>query len=773
MKFMLRKFLLQTKSNRKLFFSVLFTYILLLVVTLSLLVIGYSYSIQRTKQDMESLQISHLSLICRELDTRLRAVSQISNFLASSPLTQQVSEIDDEKAEYQLDYRALNEVIREQNAIIAWQGESFVYFKTSDSILTGEYRYRSSNVDAFTRQMGLSKEEFLDFISPPSITGSLHILHPGTENAELIYLVSILDHNYQTVGAVVTRLSMEYLKSSLNVDTWLDGSICHMQNGEDYIYIDDGGIGNKVSAADFPDYSEVPLDASTVETRIQNTRYMTVGLHSTVNDWKYYFSIPLAEFHRANRIFIFIFIVVLILSLLSGLFLSLSFSRRFSRPIQEILSNLNPDTAMNFPEAMHTLERAMKTYQRELTDTRSQLHQRNWQGREEFLYEVCIGQKNSDQIKKGLEEYQISLKGAPMFLIQFWYFGVEQSAFSQNGILDLDLLLYASCNVIEELLCSEGGAVFSHGGLTTCLCQSFLPEETEKLQNKLEKIRQFHKEAFRVDLHIFCTGIAQGFVDLPEMMSRLKEMVRYKVFWANDVTDTLFYEEINDLSNLGGSTDYLGIEKRFINLLAIKNYEEAHELLVKQLDSGISKNMQWFKIERFRIFGMISSLLETMTLEMNGQEQEEIRSFLHDLLTEPSLTGLKKKTERLFQLIIEHREQKHHADVPGWVQDIRKYIDEHYNDFQLDVSFLAREFSINVSYLSRTYKKITSIGVLDNIHMVRITKAKELLSQHISVQDTAAQVGYQEPWALIRAFKRYEGITPGQYQEVVLKQQIQ
>ena len=62
MKFMLRKFLLQTKSNRKLFFSVLFTYILLLVVTLSLLVIGYSYSILITKQDMESLQISHLSL---------------------------------------------------------------------------------------------------------------------------------------------------------------------------------------------------------------------------------------------------------------------------------------------------------------------------------------------------------------------------------------------------------------------------------------------------------------------------------------------------------------------------------------------------------------------------------------------------------------------------------------------------------------------------------------------------------------------------------------
>ena len=66
-------------------------------------------------------------------------------------------------------------------------------------------------------------------------------------------------------------------------------------------------------------------------------------------------------------------------------------------------------------------------------------------------------------------------------------------------------------------------------------------------------------------------------------------------------------------------------------------------------------------------------------------------------------------------------------------------------------------------------KKVTSIGVRDNIHIVRIAKAKELLMQGMSVQEIAEKVGYVESRALIRTFKRYEGVTPGQYRETMVQ----
>lgn len=768
------KLCFQVKSSRKLFFSVLVTYLLLLGVTLSLLVGGYTYSIQKTKQDMEVMQAAYLGLICRELDTRLSTVSKISSFLASYPLTKYVAGIEDENVEYQLDYLALNEVISDQNALLWGAGETIIYFDVSNSILTGEYRYRNVNLDAYTSQLGLTEQEFRDFLSYTNFYGALRILYPGTEKAELIYVAPIYDSNYHKLGSVFTRLSMEYLKSAINMEHWVNGSICHMQNGDEILCIDSGNYGELVTQEDKPLFSGVLLDGSLVQIDIGGKAYMTMGVRSTFNSWKYYFSIPVKEFHRANRLFIILFAVVLMLSLLSGISLSLAFSRHLSKPLQGLLDNLELDKAMDYPEAVNTLERALASYWEKLTDTQGQLHQREQKDKANFVYGMCTGRIDVSQLAEGVKKYGFSLVDGPVVLIQFWYTGVENSAFSQDGVVDINLLLYASCNVIEELLCRECGVTFSWESYTICLCQSIPPEDIDRLQEKLEDIRRFHKEVLQVDLRVFCAGCGKSLSDLPELMEKAEYMVHYKAFWNQEAPDILFYEEVDCLDGTRETADYLSVEKRFVNLLVIKDYESVHQLLLQQLNFGISKNMKRFRLERFKVFGLISSLLETMNADLlTGMKREEIEKMdciLNSLLTEPSLNGLKEKIDQLFQMIISHRENVSAPDAPAWVAEIRSYIETHYSDPQLDVSYLAREFAINVSYLSRTYKKITSIGVLDNIHMVRIARAKEFLDKGVSVSETSARVGYQESRALIRAFKRYEGITPGQYQEMTLKQ---
>jgi AraC-like DNA-binding protein len=46
-----------------------------------------------------------------------------------------------------------------------------------------------------------------------------------------------------------------------------------------------------------------------------------------------------------------------------------------------------------------------------------------------------------------------------------------------------------------------------------------------------------------------------------------------------------------------------------------------------------------------------------------------------------------------------------------------------------------------------------------------VEKAKELLEEGASVNDAAVGSGYLDAKALTRAFKRYEGITPGAYRD--------
>lgn len=103
--------------GKRLFLSVLVTYLLLLIAAISLPVFGYFYSIRQSQQEMEALQISYLGQIQREFDLCLNSIFKINKFLASYPLTKSISEMDEEQVSNQTFYHSLNEVIVEQNTL--------------------------------------------------------------------------------------------------------------------------------------------------------------------------------------------------------------------------------------------------------------------------------------------------------------------------------------------------------------------------------------------------------------------------------------------------------------------------------------------------------------------------------------------------------------------------------------------------------------------------------------------------------------------------------
>ena len=94
---------------------------------------------------------------------------------------------------------------------------------------------------------------------------------------------------------------------------------------------------------------------------------------------------------------------------------------------------------------------------------------------------------------------------------------------------------------------------------------------------------------------------------------------------------------------------------------------------------------------------------------------------------------------------------------------MRQYIEENFQNPSLNASMIADHLGLSLSALSRRFKAAAGHGVLDEIHLVRLREAKELLKGGLTVRETAEKTGYIESRAMIRAFKRYEGITPGQY----------
>lgn len=82
----------------------------------------------------------------------------------------------------------------------------------------------------------------------------------------------------------------------------------------------------------------------------------------------------------------------------------------------------------------------------------------------------------------------------------------------------------------------------------------------------------------------------------------------------------------------------------------------------------------------------------------------------------------------------------------------------------LTVAEIAKRFNYNKDYLSRLFKQNTSAGPLEFIHMVRIGKAKELLSRTaIPVKEIASEVGYSDEKYFMRMFKKHANMTPSQF----------
>lgn len=97
----------------------------------------------------------------------------------------------------------------------------------------------------------------------------------------------------------------------------------------------------------------------------------------------------------------------------------------------------------------------------------------------------------------------------------------------------------------------------------------------------------------------------------------------------------------------------------------------------------------------------------------------------------------------------------------AWIMDVKDYIRSSYADPDLNVNSVADAFGKNPSYLSRCFLKLTGTSILDYIHYYRIQEAKILIGRGETLATTANAVGYSSVLTMSRAFKRYEGTTPG------------
>lgn len=97
------------------------------------------------------------------------------------------------------------------------------------------------------------------------------------------------------------------------------------------------------------------------------------------------------------------------------------------------------------------------------------------------------------------------------------------------------------------------------------------------------------------------------------------------------------------------------------------------------------------------------------------------------------------------------------------VLSTKEYLETHYAD-DISLEDVAEQVNISPQYFSKLIKKSTGFNFIDWLSMLRVKKAKELLTNsNLTVKEVCFLVGYKDPNYFSRIFKKRIGITPSEY----------
>lgn len=84
----------------------------------------------------------------------------------------------------------------------------------------------------------------------------------------------------------------------------------------------------------------------------------------------------------------------------------------------------------------------------------------------------------------------------------------------------------------------------------------------------------------------------------------------------------------------------------------------------------------------------------------------------------------------------------------------------------ISVTAIAKQFNYNQDYLSRVFKQKNGINIQKYIHMLKLSKAKDMLtSSNLSIKEIAAIIGISDEKYFMKLFKKYEKVTPTEFRK--------
>lgn len=383
-----------------------------------------------------------------------------------------------------------------------------------------------------------------------------------------------------------------------------------------------------------------------------------------------------------------------------------------------------------------------------------------------FLYQLFYNRVSGvTDVEQRLEDMRLPItsSGFVVMLIEIDDYAALGERYSAS---DLNLFRYATHNIVQEL----------SSGKYACLSTEIADNQIAVLLN-LESVAEYDRiqlaglageiiQAVRSYLSLSVTaGFGEAVGPLQQAhvsFQQAADVIRRKML--TDDRKVLFHEEEGHLP----SFQYFypsHLEKTLMNHLRAGNESQALDGL-NELKSLLKSKPELSHENVSRLYNrLIDSIIDLVVdAGMSWETVYGSGNVYRDLARQETIESIHRWLEPLCAGVMEHFRTQLRA--PSKVDAAIAFMQEHYTS-DISVEQIADAVQLNPAYFSRLFKQSTGKTVLEHLTRIRLDRSKELLADPaLNLHEIAQRIGYNNTNSYIRFFRKYEGVTPGEYRKL-------
>ncbi len=589
---------------------------------------------------------------------------------------------------------------------------------------------------------------------------------------DMVYMQSLPIQNASEAPAtLVVMLNAERLKAAIsNIQIAQAGSVLILDSTNKLLMT--AGDSDHVSDIDF----EQIRSAEGSFSQKWGKEEVTVSYVSSVeNEWKYVSIVPTKIYSaKVSQLRSWIY-AGLFMCIFVGGPMSIWLTRRHYMPIRRMVDLVSPKVKSNLEGIGNefSLLQSFMSENEALQVTANRTIQKQQDVlRSHFLARLLKGRVESGSaLAQSMESFDLRFE-SNRFAVLLFHIGDYDALFNDNGSRDaeskLQYVYYIVTNITEELI-GRKHTVFTTevDGMIAFLVNIQNDDEARTKQDLIDIAQEAQtiiQGKFYIqltigisDIHPLLTGIPQGF-------DEALEALEYK--FVIGPSQIIPFDRIKRPKN---ELYYpLDMERQLINHIRTGQYEEAMEAVSELIVTNVSDGTLSLQLGKLLMFELIGTILKA--IEHLDQGPNELAVEKHALIKQltqcESFVEIEDEIYKFLKTVCDYVDSKKKSHNTNLKDQVLSYIDEHLADMDLSLTSLSLKFEVNAPYLSRFIKEQSGETFIDYVNKQRVQLAKQLMTEtDDTITDITQKVGFSNSNTFIRVFKRYEGITPGQFRK--------